>query len=540
MDTSARRLENLRQAMDPSFIHQEVIIAVRFAKTSGVSVKTVNGEVVNCIEELAVQGRELTELPVLAVVGNEPTRLIDGACVTSQEVELFAEVVIENDRYALRFISCQPIQNAMQLVGASEIESLNAAGMASRLGDRALEHILSMIYKILKTVSPKPGSLMEKAFIATILQAVSSGRLNGTPARTYNLLIGPPSVGKGQIARAAVLLGPVSVPIGANSVTPAGLIGYSDRQKHGRRLYFPGALACASGGVAILEEAQNVDTHAYRHVFGILSEAMERGRVARTTAGLLDIAVDAALLVDLNPKSTVRPASMNKDVVVLEDIGLPLNFITRMDCVFYFNREIEQQIETTLGIIDGTETVGPEAPMAANPEVRELRTLIAYLRDQCPTIQLGGVTELITARVKDVFERNEDKLKELHLASDFLMRTGKSILKLVAAATRLRGTCTANEADVNLAFELVQTKLDFISRIEPAFDSVSEWKRSPDGKEKRGARIVEHFGGKAVNIKDVCSMFPDLDRRTIMRDLHDLGARPNGTGIWSIPTRRSA
>ena len=75
----------------------------------------------------------------------------------------------------------------------------------------------------------------------------------------------------------------------------------------------------------------------------------------------------------------------------------------------------------------------------------------------------------------------------------------------------------------------------FLGKIEPEFEAVSDWKYGSAHKEKRYERIMEHFGNKNVDVKDVCVLFPDLSRKTVVRDLRDIGAKSMGNGHWIVP-----
>jgi hypothetical protein len=422
------RVESLIALQLPSMLNRRVAVLARVVEVPVITVKFVNGAQVNTLDDVIIQDRKQTEMTLIGVTGNDAVSAILNAHRTSSEVELTAEVVLRDDTYVLTHLSSKQIDSACQLVGATPLEVLKATETARRYESGLLPYIVDCIIAILGIKAVDSFPIMRKALMAVVLQAVSSGRVNGTPGRVSTLLFGPPGVGKGLINRAVQLLAAIFQPIGSNSVTPAGLAGWASRLSKNRTRIHPGVLVLASGGVAAMEDAQLVDSHSHRHTFGILAEMLSNGRLVRTTVGLIDLEVDTALQLDLNPKSTTRPAYQNKDVMLLEDIGLPVNLLSRIDIVFHFTRDVGRQMNTVLEMLSGIESVGPEANMADDGRVRELRVLVAHLRDNCPTIQLGGVMELITERMRDLFEQNKEKLHSLHLASDFVTRGGKSVL----------------------------------------------------------------------------------------------------------------
>jgi DNA replicative helicase MCM subunit Mcm2 (Cdc46/Mcm family) len=262
------------------------------------------------------------------------------------------------------------------------------------------------------------------------------------------------------------------------------------------------------------------------------------GRLIRTTWRDVDIPVETALLADVNPKTTVRPHCINKDVMFIDDLGLPVNFLSRIDLALVFERDVARQIQTMKGMVEAISEVGPEGDLGADPRVRELRLLVAYVRDRYPTVTVDDVSGLVNEKLTELLQRNAEKLAALHLASDFLTRGVKSILKLVAASARLNGRCAATKDDVSVALELFEEKMRFVTMIEPSFEHVSDWKHSPDAQEKRQQRIIEHFGGRTANISAIKALFPELNQKTVVRDLHAIMAEHLGDGAWRIPVGR--
>jgi hypothetical protein len=251
-----------------------------------------------------------------------------------------------------------------------------------------LKYIFERLVELLQLRKVDEHIALKKSLFAVILQTVSSGDIGGTNGRIAMLLVGPPSVGKSTVARAAMCISPVSELLSANSVTPSGLIGYTESAGKGRTRVIPGKLAIADRGVAIMQDMQNVDTMARRHVFGFFADLAETGRLTRTMNHEVDLEVSTALLLDINPKSTANPSHVAKPSLFLEDVGLPVPLLTRMDVIIPFSFDAERNQEITLGIIDAATSVGPLPNQAESDAARELRVVLAYLRDACPTVQV--------------------------------------------------------------------------------------------------------------------------------------------------------
>jgi len=86
-----------------------------------------------------------------------------------------------------------------------------------------------------------------------------------------------------------------------------------------------------------------------------------------------------------------------------------------------------------------------------------------------------------------------------------------------------------------LAFEIFGEKMRFLTMVEPAFSDVSDWGCTPASAERRVKEIRERFAGQTVDISVINGMFPALGRRTIIRDMHRIGATPHDKGSWQIP-----
>jgi DNA replicative helicase MCM subunit Mcm2 (Cdc46/Mcm family) len=342
------------------------------------------------------------------------------------------------------------------------------------------------------------------------------------------------------VQRAAAITSPVFHRISSNRVTPAGLTGYSERAGAHRSRVIPGKLALASWGTAAIEDLQHVDTHSRRHTFGILSDMLELGRLIRTTHHDIDIAVETALLADVNPRSTTRPADADRELVFLKDLDLPINFLSRLDLIVLFDRNMDRQIKMMHSIVSSIDHVGPEHDLHNDPRARRLRNLLAYLRDTYPEIDVRPAVQLTNEKLTELLTANSEHLKGLDLAADFIVRGAKSLMKLIAASARLHARDTATDDDVRLAFELYECKMKFISKLEPSLEPVKDWKHSIEAKIARQQRMLEHFMGQEVLISAIERMFSGVTRKTLTRDLSAIGARHLGQGVWSIPTNGTA
>jgi hypothetical protein len=149
-------------------------------------------------------------------------------------------------------------------------------------------------------------------------------------------------------------------------------------------------------------------------------------------------------------------------------------------------------------------------------------------------VRLEAVTEIVNERLNKLIEKNAEKIEALSLATDFMLRSAKSLLKLIAASAVIHGRCDAMEVDVDMAFEIFGEKMRFLSMIEPCWKSVEDWKHET-GQEDRQRRIMEHFGDRKISIAELETFFSGVSSRTLRRDLRKLNARHMGDGLWEVP-----
>ncbi len=538
-----RNAKNLNGIKKPQYIGKLVSVPIRITEMAEIEVRLTDDRLQNVIPGAKVRDRADFMMPLVGIVGDAAVDTIVTAAHECRELMLTAEVATADGPYVLIYLDARPIRSCLELIGAESIEVEMAVKMAANAaaGRGILTYIRERIVEILDIRHLDGLPVLRRALDAVILQSASSGKIKGKPARIHILQIGPPAVGKGMIHRAAQVVSPIVQRVSTTRVSPLGLTGSKSRIDGNRSRIIPGQLLLAGAGTVLMEDLQNVDTVTRRHFFGILSEVMEDGRALRSTHDALDAEVDAAVLGDLNPKSTVRPAhSSNKDVIFLDDLDLPQSFLSRVDLAFVYTRDIVRQLEVMKEITKSITHVGPEEELRKDPRARELQVLLAHLRDALPVIDLEGIAPLVNEKHEELMNANWDKLQALDLASDHLARGARSVMKLAAASARINQRAKANEDDVRAAFELYSEKVRFISLCEPALRPVNSWVGSRGAKERRQSAIADHFGGFGpVHIREVMAMFPEVkSKKTIERDLRAVGAEPDGRGYWLVPVAR--
>lgn len=92
------RFENLTQVQRPERLNQLIVVTVRVVEQPDITVCTVNDKRVNTLDELTIQDRQRTQMPLVGVVGDDVVAEIVDACKKSIELELTAEVILVDNR----------------------------------------------------------------------------------------------------------------------------------------------------------------------------------------------------------------------------------------------------------------------------------------------------------------------------------------------------------------------------------------------------------------------------------------------------------
>jgi hypothetical protein len=427
--------------------------------------------------------------------------------------------------YVLHLVDLRRAGNAFDLLGASMKERAWAHDQLIKIhteGSSPRRYLQDHLARGLGIVGLAEFTLLGDIIEFTVLQAVSCGRINVAPARLHGLIVGPPAQGKKLASLCARALNPVCSELSPAKATPAGLVGYS-RQIDGSWRSEPGLIPQASGGVATLEDANFWDRQQLKRLGGVLHEIMEDGRVRDSVAGAASTReAETALLIDLNRTSQVYSFGGGQAEAAL--LG-QRPVLSRLDVIFEIPDDSDRAAQVARQMY--ATTARDQGSLDDQPWVREVRLVVAALREEFPKIDLVPVIPLL--------QQEHDRVISEGLLGDdvgsFITRLSITSRRLVTASARASGRSVATAEDVECAKRFVGYKLRFLQENRVRLSgcpvpAIKEW--------------LSKFAGQEVQPSDLADKYEEdtglnVDERTMRRHVQHAGATKRGKARYLLP-----
>lgn len=373
----------------------------------------------------------------------------------------------------------------------------------------------------------------------SIIQSVSHGlSANGIYSnKLHSLIIGPPASGKKLISRAVSYLNRGKKVSSTNSkITPAGLIGRVSR-RNGYVTSEPGIIPISNGGAVCFEDFHEAMRYK-NEISSILSAVMEDGKVEDSTSAMKTHLSATAIHVDMNRLSQVLPESRQSK---FSDLSIPVNILSRFDFIVEIPPNAERQKEIVLDMARGEKFLSTEMNLQeSKSNQKEIRKIIALLKSEFKTVKISAdVSDFIEKKLTKIFDDNEKyAFLQQHFPS-MLTRLEISIEKMAKSIAALEMRDHVIIDDIDLVFEFIHRKLNFLSKLE--IMEIDNTSQKTD--EKRRNMIIKEFSGKEITLEDASELlqkdeYERPNERTIRRDLEYLckegfASKPS-RGIWKI------
>ncbi len=438
--------------------------------------------------------------------------------------------------YLLRFciFEMRTVSTTLQVVNATTSEIRTAKTTLRKLkkaGQTPLAHIRSLIVDGLEIAALEDHPLLALALDFTILQALSSGTVGNASGKLNGLIVGAPGSGK-KLLNLSARVANINFREGhPTKLTPAGLSG-STRLTGDGFISDPGLLPLAHMGAVSIQDAHSIPPRSNAGIYAALSMVMEDGVVMDSTAARRTFEAETSVLLDLNRRSDLGRQVNDTH----EDIGIPLNVLSRFDSVFVFPADATRQADVALSLHAklGCDN-GTRRHLDDEEWVREIRVLVAYLRDH---LQPETSTVVLTARAlhADLIRNNEGCLA----LSDFQTRLANSVWKFVRAICRGWNRKIADEEVVHEAYRFLAPKIEFLRSLDPAIRVPRSW--TP---KTRREWVQDTYAGVETTPEEVAERYQrksgsSVDPRTIRRYLKELGATQPRRGVFLLPPARGA
>ena len=380
---------------------------------------------------------------------------------------------------------------------------------------------------------------LERALEFVILQALSQGRSN-ILEKLHGLIIGPPNVGKSYLTRAALILNTVGQEISSSGrkVTVAGLVG-TVKPKSKKNVSEPGILPSNNDGIVCIQEFHEVRAETRKAVCGLFVRMMEEGQVVESTSAATVHPTETALLLDMNRYSQIDPSHAFNS---FSDIDIPVNMLARFDYIVEIPRDEKRSKQIAEQMAGSFEVMGGTKPTDTELWMLRLKYLVAFLKTEYKVISFPeDVRNHLQSRTTAMLAEIPPELQGL--VEDMRLRIVRSAFKITKAVTVANASREATREYAEYAMRFVQDKVNYIRSIKPDDIAVEIAEERPniDDAVKRREIIDAEFRGMKFGIDQVMEFLQDqmegeCNKRTIQRDLKDLGAKPlkKPKGSWSL------
>jgi hypothetical protein len=437
----------------------------------------------------------------------------------------------------------------LQMIQSERSEIVKAEKLVKTLGKqngKLIEYIRERLIETIGIKGLEDSPLLDRSLTAVILAALSDGydSKRSLSHKLHTLFIGSPAVGKKLLTEAARILNPAFTEGHPGKITIPGIAGRA-MYKDGAWQSEPGLIPLAHRGVFVIQDFHHVEKK--KEIMGIFSMVMEDGKVIDSTAANKTHHALTAIHIDMNKHSDVylddKEGGAGAGCARLDDLGLSMNVLTRFDYIVDIPRDTERQMEIALMMHTGSQQTSqyPTARKVTDAE-RELKVLVAYLRTHFANVVIPEdlIEQYVRVKQKELVDCNRDELQRRQLLGDYQTRLSNSVHKYVFALARGNARSTATKDDVDEAFRLIRTKLEFLATIEH-FEVPADWNHEPEQKKvlERRQFILSTFAGADVTVEEVHARVlkdfgKDVSPTTIRRDLKEIADKPKH-GIFSLP-----
>ena len=328
--------------------------------------------------------------------------------------------------------------------------------------------IKEAVIEIIGIVGTDNDEFYNDCLDATICQAFSGGNLNNANGKIHTCLVGPPGCGKKPIWTAAKIINPICHEAQNIRVTVAGLTGEMKRGAH------EGSISLAHRGVFGIQDFDKTDKK--HELLAIFSDVMEDGKVSLRGAHKDDFDAETAIHIDLNRLSDLYLEKEYRKNVT-QDVGLPLNIISRFDFIAEFDPQInliQEKAEQIFLLPNKSKKIAKSKIVKfcernRIESERFIKLTVAYVLNEIDEVDMSPVKKYMAERFVEITQANKNLIDKVMERSPLNLRLANSLEKHVCALTRIQFLEVSNRAAVDKALHLLSRKLDFLKNIDEEF-----------------------------------------------------------------------
>ena len=427
-------------------------------------------------------------------------------------------------------VDARPLCTALQIVAPTPGEQEEARRRYGQQGDLVTLGA-SLVTRRLEIQEEDSLPILLESIRFEVLNSATEGK------RGHSLLLGPPGVGKSNVAKVGQMFQPVYRWAQPTKITEAGLIGSGTTVSRRRK---PGLLPLAHTGMLSIEDANQMNSVKNQRCMSSFTTVMQDGKVADASVSRTEYHAQVSIHLDANRKSDVRRTGGTKSGLdlLISDTGIPLNVLTRMTFMAEIPRDTATQMRVAFGMIEKKQCLTESQIKILDYEIRLLQVWMAMMRSAHPAIDFpSSVRAVIHDRVAAAFNTTVTRMENHPELGDFLTRLAEQAHMLVSAHARLHDRGTATIGDVDAIFPYLWRKLDFVrtvlfgSQIATADASAAA----------KGRRLIIEIAVKRrraamFTVEDIrrWTGMTSATKGTMAEDLRVLYGDPNVEGMYRV------
>jgi hypothetical protein len=195
---------------------------------------------------------------------------------------------------------------------------------------------------------------------------------------------------------------------------------------------------------------------------------MVKGTIVDASASRTEYVAEVSVMLDCNRRSDVRRKGAKKSGfdLLVEDIGVPMNILSRMTYIVEIPRDLREQINVAHGVAMGRGRLSEAEIAVLKEKMRLYQVYCAMVRDRFRTVTISvEIRQMISQRVLAAANLPQSHFERHDTIADFITRTMDDALMLVQAHARLHGRSEAILADFEGIYPFIWRKFDWLKTI---------------------------------------------------------------------------
>ena len=406
-------------------------------------------------------------------------------------------------------LDIEPAENMIEMLSTDKSEIAKSRNLVQSINKNQNDILKYIKKQVVLNLNLKGLDISPQLDIAVdflILQSFSGGRIDKESARLHSLVIGTPAVGKGKLAQLIHSINQIVREAQGSRLSVAGIAG------GGKGDSAPGMIPTAHNGIFLIQDFHSADKK--KIILDVLSHVMQEGEIIIAMESQTKHQALTSVHIDMNKISDIYFDDPTKIKAgrykKLQEIGIPMNILTRFDFIVDIPRDAARQHEAAKDKLRSPVEVGGSLSGGDQSDwAIELKKIIAILQTD---YKLITIEEDVAAYMTDKFDALFTDLGSLEMISDFSMRLANSLQKMTAAVCRANARSVAVKADADYAIKFMKQKVEFLKHVQPEGLQVID---KTDKNKGPVELLKEKFAGKEFTLNEASDFLHNEVGKTV-------------------------